>query len=111
MENSKGARVLSVGDLRESLDPTSAETINDFKATTMKFKDSRLSIKSQKYIPTTKEMIVVGMKNSFNMTSPKFGIKEYACRDTMNLEPYYKIPNMAVNKKKGGKDHAFDLYA
>ena len=47
-------------------------------------------------------MIYTGMRTAFNMTNPKFGVKHYACRDTMNKEPYYKIPNMAVNKKKGG---------
>ena len=45
------------------------------------------------------------------MTNPKFGIKHYIPKDTMSKDPNYKIPNMAVNKTKGGKDHAFDKYA
>ena len=56
-------------------------------------------------------MIVVGMKNTFSLKRPKFGIKEYACQDTMNKEPYYKIPNIGTNKTKGGSDHCFDNYA
>lgn len=53
-------------------------------------------------------MIVTGMKHFFNMTRPKFGQKNYSCQNTYNLEPYYKIPAMSVNKKPGGSDHFFD---
>lgn len=61
--------------------------------------------------PTVKEYINSGMKNYFNMTQPKFGIKEYNCRNS-KLEPsIFKIPNFAILKAPGTKDHFTDLAA
>ena len=33
------------------------------------------------------------MKNTFNLTRPKFGIKSYEVADNMHYEPYYKNNN------------------
>ena len=54
------------------------------------------------------------MKNTFNLTRPKFGIKSYEVADNMHYEPYYKNNNrnngveMIWRKKDKKTDHPID---
>ena len=40
------------------------------------------------------------MKNQFNLSRPKFGVKHYVAQDTTMKEPYYKILNVNMGKKE-----------
>ena len=54
------------------------------------------------------------MKNTFNLSRPKFGIKSYEIADNMHYEPYYKNNNknngveMIWRKKDKKTDHPID---
>lgn len=52
-------------------------------------------------------MISNGMKTTFNLKKPKFGIKEYHVRDSHLEESIYKIPKIAIGKLDK-KDHFTD---
>ena len=43
------------------------------------------------------EFINYGMRSTFNLVKPKFGLKNYVLHDNMHIEPYYKN-----NNKNGG---------
>jgi hypothetical protein len=55
-------------------------------------------------------MISNGMKTSFNLSRPKFGIKSYNVRDSHLEEPIYKIPKIALGKLDK-QDHFTDKAA
>ena len=55
-------------------------------------------------------MISNGMKASFNLSRPKFGIKSYNVRDSHLEEPIFKIPKIAIGKLDK-KDHFTDKAA
>ena len=46
---------------------------------------------------SVEEFINLGMKSTFNLVKPKFGLKNYVIHDNMHIEPYYKN-----NNKNGG---------
>lgn len=48
------------------------------------------------------------MKNTYNLTKPKYGVKHYVCKDNMQREPYFKIHAIAVNKKDKKGDNFVD---
>jgi hypothetical protein len=54
-------------------------------------------------------MIESNMKNFFNKTRPKFGLKNYSVADTTLKDAMFKIKSIAINKKDG-KDSFTDIY-
>jgi hypothetical protein len=59
-------------------------------------------------------MLQTAMKNTFNLSRPKFGIKSYEVTDNMLYEPYYKNNyknngvEMIWRKKDKKTDHPID---
>jgi|TARA_B110000305_G_C19401386_1_gene620361 hypothetical protein len=60
-----------------------------------------------KTVPAIDEMITNGMKNTFNLTKPKFGIKSYNVQDSYLKDEYYKIDGVAVHKLPKNENDAF----
>jgi hypothetical protein len=59
-------------------------------------------------------MLQTAMKNTFNLSRPKFGIKSYEVSDNMLYEPYYRNNyknngvEMIWRKKDKKNDHPID---
>jgi hypothetical protein len=71
--------------------------------------DFRMNRSSTSCKVTMSEMLMSNMKNYFNKTRPKFGIKNYEMKDNMHKEPYFQISKIAINKKDK-PDGVFDQY-